>query len=418
MNASILSIGTELSTGQSVDTNAAWLATELTTLGFRVVEHVTVDDDLEQIACAAKRLLGHSGVVIATGGLGPTPDDLTREAIAQALGQPLEENAEAADQIRSFFARIHRDLSASNLRQAMAPRGSSIIPNGRGTAPGFHSRHGKGLLFVLPGVPIEMKGMFRSGVAPLLAGLGTAGVAVRRRINCYGMSEAKIGDLLGEFMGRDRNPLVGTSAAGGVISIRVVARAETAADAETLALCDVELIRGLLGECVYGEGDETLESAVGRLLCEQEKTLATAESCTGGLLAKRLTDIPGSSAYFLRGFVTYSDASKVDAIGVPHELIAAHGAVSEPVAGSLASGCRTVSGSDFALSTTGIAGPTGAAGPDKPVGLVFIGLADHAGVTVRRLILGDHLDRAGIRDRTCGAALNLLRLRLLQTDSG
>ncbi len=418
MNASILSTGTELSTGQSVDTNAAWLAAEVTTLGFHVVEHVTVDDNIEQIAGAVTRLLGHSGVVIVTGGLGPTPDDVTRDAIAQAVGQPLEENAEAVAQIQAFFARLGRKVSPSNLRQAMAPRGSSILRNARGTAPGMHVRYGAGLVFALPGVPDEMKAMFLGGVAPLLVGLGTTSVYVRRRVNCYGMSEAKIGELLAEFMGRNRNPLVGTSACGGVISIRIVARADTAPGAEALAQHDVDAIRGRLGACVYGEGDETLESVVGRLLREQAKTLSTAESCTGGLLAKRLTDIPGSSGYFLRGFVTYSDESKADEVAVSRELIATHGAVSEPVASALASGCRTVSGSDFALSTTGIAGPTGAVGSDKPVGLVYIGLADEAGVTVRRLVLGDHLDRKGIRDRTCGAALNLLRLRLIGTDSG
>lgn len=416
MNASILSIGTELSTGQSVDTNAAWLATELTALGFLVVEHVTVGDDVEQIAGAAARLLGHSGVVIVTGGLGPTPDDLTRDGIARAIGQPLEENAEALAQVRAFFARLDREVSPSNLRQAMAPRGSSIILNARGTAPGMQCQLGEHLVFALPGVPGEMKAMFRSGVAPNLAGLGMAGISALRRINCFGRSEAKIGELLAELMGRDRNPLVGTSACGGVITIRIVARADSAPEAETLAQRDLDVIRGRLGACVFGEGNETLESAVGRLLREQGKTLSTAESCTGGLLAKRLTDIPGSSGYFLRGFVTYSDESKADEVGVPRELIANHGAVSDSVASALASGCRTVSGSDFALSTTGIAGPTGAVGPDKPVGLVYIGLADEAGVTTRRLTLGDHLDRQGIRDRACGAALNLLRLRLIRAD--
>ena len=416
MNASILSIGTELSTGQSVDTNAVWLATELTTLGFRVVEHITVGDDIEQISDAVCRLIGHSDVVIVTGGLGPTLDDLTRDGIARAIGQPLEENAEAVAQVRAFFARLGREVSPSNLRQAMVPRGSSILRNARGTAPGMQCRLGERRLFALPGVPDEMKAMFQGDVAPLLVGLGPASACTRRRVNCYGMSEAKIGELLAEFMGRDRNPLVGTSACAGVISIRIVSQADTASEAEALAQQDVDAIRGRLGRCVYGEGDETLESAVGQLLRERGKTLSTAESCTGGLLAKRLTDIPGSSGYFLRGFVTYSDESKADEVAVPRELITTHGAVSEPVASALASGCRTVSGSDFALSTTGIAGPTGAVEPDKPVGLVYIGLADEAGVTVRRLVLGDYLDRKGIRDRACGAALNLLRLRLIGAD--
>lgn len=418
MDASILSIGTELATGQCVDTNAAWLSAELTTLGFEVVEHVTVGDDVDRIADVLGRLLDKSGVVIVTGGLGPTPDDLTREGIARAIGQPLVENSEAQEQVRAFFARIDRVLHPSNLRQAMAPRGCSILHNDNGTAPGLHCRCAEAQLFALPGVASEMKAMFRSAVAPKLAGLGSAGVCVRRRLNCFGMSEAKIGELLDEFMVRDRNPLVGTSASRGVIAIRIFARAQTASAAEALAQHDLDLFRDRLGSCVFGEEDETLESVVGRLLCDQGRTLSTAESCTGGLLAKRITDVPGSSGYFLRGFVTYADEAKVEEVAVPRELIATHGAVSEPVASALASGCRTVAGSDFALSTTGIAGPTGAAGPDKPVGLVYIGLADHTGVAVRRLALGDHLDREGIRNRACSAALDLLRLRLGRTDRG
>lgn len=416
MRASILSIGTELTTGQTIDTNAGWLAAELTGLGFRITEHATVGDELEPIAAAIRRMLDGCDIVILTGGLGPTPDDLTREALAEAIGRPLEENAEAADQIHAFFARLDRTVHRSNLRQAMMPRGCAVIRNESGTAPGILFRSESAVLFALPGVPDEMKAMFRKAIVPELQAGSSSVVAVRHRLNCFGMSEAKIGELLGEFMARGRNPLVGTTASHGTISIRIVARGESASEAESLLRDDVGRFRKLLGTVVFGEGEDSLESVVGELLRRRGETLATAESCTGGLLAKRLTDIPGSSGYFLRGFVTYSNDAKIAELGVPAEMVSAHGAVSEEVAGALASGCRTISGSDYALSTTGIAGPTGGGPPDKPVGLVYVGLADEGGVVVRRLVLGDYLDRMEIRNRACHTALNLLRLRMTRSD--
>ena len=417
MNATILSIGTELATGQCVDTNAAWLATELTGLGMRVVEHRTVDDDRQEIAVAIRRLLERSEVLVMTGGLGPTPDDLTREALADAIGRPLEENAEALAQIQEFFSRLGRTVHPSNLRQAMIPPGARVIRNDLGTAPGVLYRTEGATLFALPGVPFEMKAMFVRAVVPALGGRGGPAHCVRRRLNCFGMSEARIGELLGEFMARDRNPLVGTTASQGVISIRLLAWAESASEAELLVKDDSDRFRGLLGETVFGEGEDSLESVVGDLLRRRGETLATAESCTGGLLATRLTDIPGSSGHYLRGFVTYSNEAKTDELGVPAELVRTHGAVSEEVAEAMAFGCRTVAGSDFALSTTGIAGPAGGSPPDKPVGLIYVGLADQDGVEVRRLLLGDHLGRAETRHRACSAALNLLRLRLLHADT-
>jgi nicotinamide-nucleotide amidase len=204
---------------------------------------------------------------------------------------------------------------------------------------------------------------------------------------------------------------VGTTASDAVLSVRIVAEGDSPGEAERLAEADAGEVRRRLGAVVFGEDDETLQSAVARLLVQQGKTVSTAESCTGGLLAERLTEIPGSSAYFLQGFVTYSDAAKLKELGVEGELIRRHGAVSEQVAAAMATGCRTVAGSDFALSITGIAGPSGGS-PEKPVGLVYIGLADAGGVEVKRFTFGDHLSRREIRDRSAKAALNMLRLRL------
>jgi nicotinamide-nucleotide amidase len=217
-------------------------------------------------------------------------------------------------------------------------------------------------------------------------------------------------------MARGRNPLVGTTASNAILTVRVLARGDDVESARRLLDADCNEIRHRLGHVVFGESDEKIQGAVARLLIEQGKTIATAESCTGGLLAKRLTDIPGSSAYFLRGYVTYSHESKMQLLGVSPDVIAEHGAVSERVAQAMAVECRRAAGSAYALSITGIAGPGGGSPPDKPVGLVFIGLADETGVAVHRLLMGDHLTRGEIRDRTCKTALNLLRRRLLGVD--
>lgn len=414
MNVVIVSIGTELVAGQSVDTNAAWLSARLTRLGVRVLEHITVGDDLAAIGGAIARALNAAEVVVVTGGLGPTPDDLTREALAAAIGRPLAQNAEALEQIRGLFERWQRPMTDSNKVQAMIPAGCDVIPNDRGTAPGIRYDGEGSRLFALPGVPVEMQAMFEAGVAPVLADQ-TAGEGMREgRVLCFGTSEARIGELLGDLMRRDRDPLVGTTASHGVIGVRVAARGDDQSDAETLLAADLAQIRRRLGPAVFGEEDDTLESVVARLLRKCGRTVATAESCTGGLLAKRLTDITGSSTYFLRGYVTYSNQAKCDLLRVPPELIAAHGAVSEAVARAMASGCRTAAGADYAVSITGIAGPGGGSPPEKPVGLVYLGLAQGPEVEVKRQLLGDHLGRAETRDRACSVALNMLRLRLLE----
>ena len=414
MDAFILSIGTELTTGQQVDTNAAWLSAELTRMGIRVLAHITTGDDVGHVRAAISQALGGSQVVILTGGLGPTPDDLTRYAVAEAVARPLVENAETLEWIRAWFNRVQRPMPEANKVQAMIPRGCEVIPNARGTAPGIWY-HGEDTdLFALPGVPGEMKAMFLAGVAPVLEPGAGAACGHEARVMCFGISEAKTGELLGDLMSRDRNPLIGTTASRGIISVRIAARGKDESDAKQLAAADLAEVRGLLGEAVFGEGDDSLELAVARLLKRHGRTVATAESCTGGLLAKRLTDVPGSSAYFLRGHISYSNQAKSDQLNVPAELIARHGAVSEPVAEAMASGCRTASSSDFALATTGIAGPGGGAPPGKPVGLVYLGFADPANVRVKRLILGEHLTRDEIRDRASSAALNMLRLHLLR----
>lgn len=411
MNAMILSIGTELTTGQQTDTNAGWLSAELTRLGVLVERIVAVGDAHQPLREAIRQALDTADITMATGGLGPTADDLTRFALADAIGQPVEESVEALSQIQALFLRWQRPWHDANRVQALIPCGCVVIPNPRGSAPGIHYT-GKHEFFALPGVPSEMQSMFAEYVAPRLADRGGGRRTAIARLQTFGMSEARVGELIEELMQRDRNPLVGTTAAHAIIGIRILATGATESEAHALAAADLLEIRRRLGSVVFGEGEDTLEAAAAALLDAQGRTIAVAESCTGGLIAKRLTDIPGSSAYFLRGYVTYTNQAKSELLGVPQELIQRAGAVSEEVARAMALGCRKAARSDLALSVTGVAGPSGGT-VEKPVGLVYVGLADTSGVVVKRLLLGDHLSRDEIRTRAAHAAINLLRLRLL-----
>jgi nicotinamide-nucleotide amidase len=304
-------------------------------------------------------------------------------------------------------------MSEANRVQALLPRGCTPLENAVGTAPGIAARRGECHIFCLPGVPSEMKRMFEDHLrSPISAG-GTAEPLVVRALHTFGSAEAEVAQRIEHLMRPGRNPAVGTTASDAVISVRIVARAEGDASAEALADRDVAEVRGLLGDLIFGAGEDTLATAVARRLVARRETVSTAESCTGGLLAKCLTDISGSSAYFLRGYITYANDAKIELVGVPQELIEREGAVSAEVARAMAEGCRLRARSDYALSITGIAGPTGGT-TEKPVGLVFVGLADSAGSEVKQCLFGAHLSREAIRDRACKTALNMLRLRPLK----
>ncbi len=412
--AMIISIGNELVSGQTVDTNAAWIADRLRILGLVVDRHITVGDDVHEITSAISEAIDHAAVVIVTGGLGPTPDDLTREGISSALSAPLETHEQALAQLEAFFSRLGRSMPESNRRQALIPSGCDFIANDCGTAPGIVYFGQKTQLFALPGVPHEMKAMFDSEVETLIKILGDCSTVLVGRLQTFGMSEATIGEMLADLMAQDRNPRVGTSAQSGVIGIRIEATADEQVAAHALLQSDITEIRDRLGKAVFGDDAKSLEHVVATLLRSRSATIATAESCTGGLLAKYLTDVPGSSTYFSRGYIVYSGQAKVELLGVPLAVIEEHGSVSEEVAKAMALGCLTVSRADYAIGITGVAGPDGGTA-DKPVGLVYLAMADEKQVVVKKLLLGDHLTRSQIRDRSCKHAMNMLRLRLMAT---
>jgi len=412
MNSHIISIGTELTTGQVVDTNAAWLAARLTERGVEVAGKTTLPDELDPLVGQLKRIAAGCDLVILSGGLGPTDDDLTRRALADALGVPLVTDAASLENLHRFFRVRNREMPACNEVQAMVPEGSRPIENPCGTAPGIHARVGAAEVFALPGVPREMRRMFEAEVVPHLEASGGGRAVVSTSLHTFGATESELGERVRDLMQRGRNPTVGTTAIEGVISLRIHAAGESPAEARALLDRDVAEIHQRLGRRVFGRDEETMESVVARLLTERGETVATAESCTGGLVAKRLTDVPGSSAYLVQGVVSYANEAKTRLLGVPPELMEAHGAVSREVAEAMAVGARARADTDYALSLTGIAGPSGGT-EEKPIGLVYLGLAYEGGVKVGEIRCGRHQPRDEIRARAATAALNLLRLKLL-----
>jgi len=411
MQAIILSIGNELTTGQTADTNAAWLSRQLTELGVPVVRHVTIADELASIRLEIEQASEQVDVVLITGGLGPTVDDLTRHALAETMEVPLELRDEYVERIREFFTTRNRPMPESNLIQAKFPVGSEPIDNICGTAPGIRAHCKRATVFAMPGVPREMREMYQRDVKPCLAQQNEGTTILTATLHCFGAGESDIAEQIADLMTRGQNPAIGTTASRGIISVRINATGQNDKSAKSLLAKTVREIRYRLGSLIFGQDNETLASIVAQQLVSAGKTIATAESCTGGLIAKRLTDIPGSTAYFREGLITYTNEAKTRMLGVPADLIEQHGAVSAKVAEAMAVGCRKLSQTDIAISVTGIAGPSGGT-PKKTVGLVYIGLAFADGCNVTTCRFGEFLSRDEIRDRTCHTALNLLRLKL------
>jgi len=407
--ASIVSIGNEVLSGQTVDTNAAYLGRSLLTIGIPVVSSYTVADDIDSIVRALKLAVDDADVILTTGGLGPTDDDLTRQGFAKFLGVELQLENELLEKIQNFYTRRNLQMPARNKIQAYIPAGTKAVVNNLGTAPGIMGQERDKLLIALPGVPSEMKQMFEESVFAELKGFAGKQAVFVKKLKCFGTGESNIATLLGELMQRGRNPLINSTAHHGVITLHIIATAKDQSQAEQMAEKDEKLLHKMLGELVYGTGQQNLAEVVGEKLAQQKKTIAAAESCTGGTLAKLLTDTPGASRYFTHGWVTYSNSAKISEIGVPAELIERYGAVSEQVAQTMAECARKRAGTDIAIAVTGIAGPTGAS-EQKPVGLVYISIDSDMGCETKRLIFP--FDRESIRLRAAQTALNLLRLKL------
>jgi nicotinamide-nucleotide amidase len=400
--------GDELLRGDAINTNQAYLGEKLLDLGILATHALCVADDRQAIVTAIRESLARRPVVLTlSGGLGPTDDDLTREAAAEALDRPLEHHESLLEEIRERFASRGFEMGESNRKQASLPRGASAIPIS-GTAPGFIVQHGDTLVVALPGVPWELKEMWESTVEPLLrarAG-GRIGHAVRR-IRTFGIGESMAAEMLSEFEWRGSEVEIGTRAQldGLTIILRGTASPEgiEMLDATQARIC------AILGDRVFGVDSEGLPEITGGLLRQAGLTVAVAESCTGGLVAKRFTDVPGSSDYFVGGVTAYDNDVKTRILGVPARLLAEHGAVSNEVAAAMAEGVRGLLRTDCSLSTTGVAGPGGGS-DEKPVGLLFIGSVVQGITQVERLRLFGRRDQ--FRERAALAAIDLLRRRL------
>jgi nicotinamide-nucleotide amidase len=409
-NAAIISVGNELLNGNTVDTNSNWLQGRLLTVSIPVVFSCAITDDIQEIKNTIQYASGKADIILITGGLGPTDDDLTRQAIAEFLGVKLEFHSELFEKIKKIFVTNSWPMVEKNKIQAYLPAGTSEIENGLGTAPGIFYEGNKKIIAAFPGVPPEMKKMFDKSILPRLKEFSQGDVIITRKIRCIGAGESTIAEMMGDMMNRQRNPLINCTVDHGIITLHIIARAKDKRTAETMAAKDIEKLCGILGRLVYGFDEQTLAGVVGQKLLEKKKTLAIAESCTGGLIAKMITDIPGSSGYFTYGWVTYSNEAKISELSVEKGLIDRFGAVSSEVAAAMAEGARKKSGADYAISITGIAGPEGGS-EQKPVGLVYISIAFKNGVNTEKMLFGSR-DRDFIRLRASQNALNLLRLNL------
>ncbi len=409
MNAEILAVGTELLMGQIANTNAQYLSRRLADLGIKVYYHSVVGDNPGRLKESLKLALDRSDIVITTGGLGPTQDDLTKETIAEAMGKKLVLNQESYERIKHFFERLNRKMADNNAKQAYLPEGSTVIPNPNGTAPGcIIASEGKTII-MLPGPPKEMIPMFEGTVFPYFE-TKTGQVIASRMLKVFGIGESEMVMRIIDLIQGQANPTIAPYVGLGEVIIRVTAGCRNRCEAEELLEPVIQRIRERLGDFVYATNGENMEDVVVKLLLDRKSTLSTAESCTGGLLASKLVSVPGVSQVFNRGFVTYSNEAKIEELGVSPETLEQYGAVSPETAEEMVRGLAKRAGTNAAISVTGVAGPDGGTA-EKPVGLVYVSAILDGRVETRKLnLIGD---RERIRNVSCLNALDLLRRMLL-----
>jgi nicotinamide-nucleotide amidase len=421
MAAEILCVGTELLLGNITNGNARWIAEQLAALGIAHHRQQVVGDNRERLIAAVREAAGRCRLLITTGGLGPTPDDLTAEAIGAAFETSLTERPEVWADIQAKLAARGRPVTPSLRRQALLPVGAALLPNATGSAPGMIWRPDPaGLPFpvqegftvlTFPGVPSEMRAMWTATAVPWLQRSGLAeGVFASRMLRFWGVAESSLAEQMADLL-ESSNPTVAPYAGSGEVKLRLTARGTRQAEAEALLAPLEREIRARAGMACFGADDDSLASVVLERLRQRRQTLAVAESCTGGGLGAALAAVPGASEVFLGGVIAYANAVKQGLLGVPAELLAAHGAVSDPVAQAMAEGARRATGADWALAVTGIAGPGGGS-PEKPVGLVHIAVAGPDGCSSEGVRFGSSRGRSWIQLLTAGEALDRLRRRL------
>jgi len=370
----LVSTGTELLLGEIINTNAPYLAKRLNELGFNVLFQTTVGDNRNRMAHVLQTAVTRADIIITTGGLGPTQGDITKEITAQVSGRLLFLDDSSVQRIRCMFAKHHRNMPESNMRQAMMPEGAIVVANDRGTAPGVILETPTATFINLPGPPHEMEGMFEQAIVPYLQNrFSVQGVIISKILHTYGIGEASLEEEIKDYILTQSNPTIALLVRNGEIIVRITASAAEEAIAQTMISNLEEKIRDRIGNYVFGTGADTLELVTARMLGAKNLSIALAESCTGGLVTTRLTDIAGSSAYLKGSVICYSNEIKVSLVDVPETVLAAHGAVSSQTAECMASGVRKRCATDIGMGITGIAGPTGAT-PKKPIGLVYIAI--------------------------------------------
>ena len=411
MIAEIVSVGTELLMGQIVNTDAQFLARRLAALGITMYRQSTVGDNPGRVKEAVREALSRADLVITTGGLGPTEDDLTKEMVAEALGLPMVRHDAVVEGIRRYFESTGREMTPNNLRQADFPEGARLMPNRKGTAPGCIAEKDGKRVAVLPGPPHELIDMYEQQLEPYLLSLSDQVIA-SRFLHIVGVGESIVETRLMDLFHWE-SPTLALYCAPGEVTARLTVRCGKDVDPAPLLEPLEKEIRARLGESVYAEGlDASMPKTVVEMLAARKETVSVAESLTGGMLASRLVDVPGASAVLGESYVTYANEAKERLLGVSGETLRAHGAVSEQCAREMAEGCRRASGADWALATTGIAGPDGGT-PEKPVGTVYIACAGRQGVVVKALKLRG--DRTRVRSMTCLYAMDLLRVSMKNT---
>jgi nicotinamide-nucleotide amidase len=411
MNAEIVAVGSEMLTPQKIDTNSLYLTDQLNSLGVEVVQKCVVGDDRNRLAEIVRAAISRSGIIIVTGGLGPTEDDVTRDGVALSLGRSLGFDQAICDALIERFKRFNRPMADINKRQAMVIEAAEVLPNDRGSAPGQWIDTGSAIVILLPGPPKELTAMWEQQCMPRLHARLPAQFIRTRFYRVAGLTESEVDQTIAPVYTQCTNPACTILAAASDIQVHLRARCDTADEAEQLLEAVGARIQDLLGDRLYTSTGDPLEACVGMILADRAQTLSVAESCTGGMLAERLTSIAGSSRYFAGGFVTYSDQMKSRMLGVDPRLIRTEGAVSDAVARSMAHGVQQRLSTDYALSITGVAGPDG--GTERtPVGSVFIGLATPTAVHAKSFRWVGDRDR--IRTIAVNTALDLLRVNLLR----
>lgn len=413
MKAEILAVGTELLMGQIVNTNAQYISSKLPDAGVGVYYHSVVGDNPERLKESLKLALGRCDIVITTGGLGPTQDDLTKETIADVLGRKLVLHEESLKDIKNYFYKLGRKMSLNNEKQAYMPENSIILKNNNGTAPGCIIEDGEKVVVMLPGPPAEMKPMFDDSVMPYFKRKSTFSIE-SRFLRVFGIGESAMETAIIDLINGQTNPTIATYAKEGEVTLRVSAKTSAGEDAAVILQPVVNEIKKRAGDCLYSDEDKTLDLVAAELLLQKNITISAAESCTGGLISETLTNIPGISEVFIGGAVTYSNESKMEFLGVKEQTLQAYGAVSRETASEMAEGIRKRMKTDIGISVTGIAGPGGGT-ESKPVGLVYIGLAAEEGTITKELrLLGN---RKKIRTITSLHVFDMIRRHVLNLNN-